>query len=513
MVQKTYSVQKNSVEIETEGPDVITKVRSSAPRWKSPRTPQYITSATVTIGAFSLGNVLGWSSPALVSIQKSGDFPDLVTADISWIGSLITIGAVAGAPLAGYCIEKVGRKNTLLISALPLVLGWLSLAMAAQISMLYIGRFLTGVGIGSLSLVAPVYLSEISQPEIRGCLGAIFQVVVKFGILFTYVTGCMLPYNYLAGACGVVPIFFFIFVAYLPESPRYLIATKQSDRATDALCWLRASDKKCPSKEVLQEIDEIQEAISRKQQQKLNYKELMSPSTLKPLMIVLGLMFFNQFCGGNAFGFYAVMIFEHTGVGLDSHVSGVVVGVFQTFATIIASLYVDKAGRRILLILSFVVMCLSLVTLGAFFHLQSIDAIFHEAVNWIPLVSLVLFNAAYCGGVASLVWTVMSEVLPSNIIGFASGLTTTFNWSLAFLITRFFHDLNSALGPQNTFWLFAIFCAFGVMFIYIFVPETKGKSLDKIQQEHFESKSNTNPSPTSSSGTSSTTSSTADLVI
>lgn len=143
----------------------------------------------------------------------------------------------------------------------------------------------------------------------------------------------------------------------------------------------------------------------------------MNAPTLKPLMIVLGLMFFNQFCGGNAFGFYAVMIFEHTGAGLDSHLCGVLVGIFQTFATIIASLYVDKAGRRILLILSFIVMSLSLVTLGAFFHLKAIDAIFHEAINWIPLASLILFNAAYCGGVASLVWTVMSEVLPSNIIG------------------------------------------------------------------------------------------------
>lgn len=128
-------------------------------------------------------------------------------------------------------------------------------------------------------------------------------------------------------------------------------------------------------------------------------------------------MFFNQFCGGNAFAFYAVMIFEHTDAGIDSHLSGVVVGVFQALATIIASIYVDKAGRRILLIFSFILMSLSLVTLGAYFHLKSMDAIFHQAVNWIPLVSLVVFNAAYCGGVASLVWTVMSEILPTNMIG------------------------------------------------------------------------------------------------
>lgn len=138
---------------------------------------------------------------------------------------------------------------------------------------------------------------------------------------------------------------------------------------------------------------------------------------MRPMMIVLGLMFFNQFCGGNAFGFYAVMIFEHAGAGIDSHLSGVLVGTFQALATIIASLYVDKAGRRILLIISFVLMSLSLVTLGVFFYLKSTNAIFHEVINWIPLVSLVVFNGAYCGGVASLVWTVMSEVLPSNIMG------------------------------------------------------------------------------------------------
>ncbi|ODM94060.1 Facilitated trehalose transporter Tret1 [Orchesella cincta] len=340
----------------------------------SHRMPQYLAAATVTIGGFSLGNVLGWSSPAIPNLANSGDFPDIQNYQKAWIGSLVTIGALVGACCSGYLIEKIGRKKSLLVVGIPYIIGWFTIALAHQIYMLYVGRFLTGFSVGALSLVAPVYLCEISQSDIRGFLGAIFQVTVTVGILFTFILGSVTSWKLLAATCGIFPLIFTIFSSFLPESPRYLIAKGRSEEALKALSWLRGSDLTNPSKEVLEEIDENAS--------------------------------YGQFLG--------------------------------------------------------------------------------ESAHWIPLASVMAFNAAYCGGVGCLIWTVMSEILPNHVIGFASGLATTFNWTLAFITTRFFQDLNDSLGIHNTFWLFAGACGAAVLFIYGFVPETKGKTLDMIQKENFQ---------------------------
>ncbi|CAL8109368.1 unnamed protein product [Orchesella dallaii] len=383
------------------------------------RMPQYLAAATVTIGGFSLGNVLGWSSPAIPNLTNSGDFPDIQNYQKAWIGSLVTIGALVGACCSGFLIEKIGRKKSLIVVGIPYITGWLTIALASQIYMLYIGRFLTGFSVGALSLVAPVYLCEISQSDIRGFLGAIFQVTVTVGILFTFVIGSMTSWQLLSATCGIFPLIFTIFSSLLPESPRYLIAKGRSEAALKALSWLRASDSTNPSKDVLEELDEIQGTIQHGKELQLKYLDLISLPILKPILITLGLMFFNQFCGSNAVGFYTVTIFEEADLGMDAHLSSIIVGVVQVVATALASAFVDKAGRRILLLLSFTIMCISLLALGTFFHLKnaSYGQFLLESTHWIPLASVMAFNAAYCGGVGCLIWTVMSELLPNHVIG------------------------------------------------------------------------------------------------
>lgn len=166
---------------------------------------------------------------------------------------------------------------------------------------------------------------------------------------------------------------------------------------------------------------QIEGAIERAQENKLKLADLISIPVRKPLFITLSLMFFNQFCGANAVGFYTVSIFKEAELGLDAYVSSIIVGAVQVVATLLASIFVDKAGRRALLLASFGTMCISLMTLATFFHVKN-DAtitseIWKEAAQWVPLTSVVVFNAAYCGGVGCLVWTVMSEILPSHVIG------------------------------------------------------------------------------------------------
>lgn len=169
------------------------------------------------------------------------------------------------------------------------------------------------------------------------------------------------------------------------------------------------------------------QAATSDDKQNCTLKDLITLPVLKPLLITFGLMLFNQFSGSNAVQFYTVFIFKETGLGLDAHVSSVIVGAVQVISTILASIFVDKAGRRILLQFSFAAMAISLLTLGTFFRMKSLphNEILFETAHWIPLASVIVFNAAYCGGVGCLVWTVMSEILPSRTIGKSNALCLT----------------------------------------------------------------------------------------
>ncbi|CAL8071347.1 unnamed protein product [Orchesella dallaii] len=472
-------------------PNASTKVIGQ--RLRKSRVPQIQASLAVALGAFSVGNVLGWSSPGLPSLLTSGHFPDLTKSDVSWIGSIITLGALVGSILTGFCIEMFGRRNSILIAAFPLLAGWSCIVIASNYHFLYLifGRLFTGIGMGCLLIAGPIYLSEIAEPEIRGTLTSTFSVHMTLGIVFTYILGCFVNYKILAAVCGAVPIFMLAAVSLLPESPRFFITRWKIQQTVDSFCWLHGCDKKSPSPEVLQEMRELQDALGGNDEEiRSIFKQLSSWKVMKPLLTVFGIMLVNQLSGGNAFAFYTVMIFEgfNEGAGLvDSHLSAVIVSLFQLVSVTSMFVLVDKVGRRVLLVCMFLVMSSSLVTLGMldYFKYDLERVISKDGCNWISLVCFVLLNAAYSGGPSVLSWTLMSELVPSNIMGLASGATTGFNWILAFLTTRFFHDIVEVLGLQLTFFMFSIFALSGALFIHFVVPETKGKSLEGIQRENF----------------------------
>lgn len=247
------------------------------------------------------------------------------------------------------------------------------------------------------------------------------------------------------------------------------------------------------SKELCTFFLQIQESVTSCKDNSVSLKSLLSPSLFRPILITLCLILFSQVCGMSAVNFYTVQLFDNAATGLNSYLSTIIVGVVQVLAVLLASILVDKIGRRILLISSFILMTISLVTLGLFFHLKKFedanpDVLPILSISWLPLASVILFNIGNRTGVASLVWIVMGEILPCNIIGPVYTLETAYNWILAFFITRFFAVLNETLEIQNTFWLLSGCCFLGALFVFFMVPETKGKSLEQIQEEYFKPK-------------------------
>lgn len=481
--------------------------------------PQIIAALAACVGAFGLGTVLGWTSPAGPQLEKDPNFGNIIKNEtagalpdpnqdswdqtFSWIGALLSVGALFSGPVTGFCIEKFGRKSTMLVLSAPFVLGWLLITYAKGPAMMMVGRLIAGFCGGAFSLAAPVYIGETSEDSIRGMLGAGFQLMVTIGILFTYVIGVGLSWEWNALICGFGPLVFLVLMIFPPESPRWLISAGKHAEASESLRWLRGASS---SQEVEEELAEIQKSVDEGKLLSASLKDLLDPPIMKPVLICLGLMLFQQFSGVNAVIFYTVDIFKSAGTDIDPALAGIIVGIAQVVATLAASFLMDRAGRKMLLLISDVTMCIFLVCLGVFFYFKESgdegnadNASIASDIGILPLISLIVFIVAFSLGYGPIPWLMMGELLPPHIKGLAGSIATSFNWILAFFVTKFFSDMKKGLGGAWCYWLFAIVCAAGTVFVFIFVPETKGKSLDEIQK-YFGADTSTasNPQPSSS---------------
>ncbi|XP_065556829.1 facilitated trehalose transporter Tret1-like isoform X2 [Artemia franciscana] len=437
--------------------------------------PQLLAAGAATLGALALGAAIGWSSPA--SPQLAEPPLSLSSSDISLIGSIINIGALIGAVGGGIVINKIGRKATAIYVSPIFALGFLLVGFGNNVPMILAGRLLCGLGGGTTSVAAPVYVGEIATSNRRGLLGSGFQLMVVTGILLGYFVGAFVTWWWLSIISGFIPLMFMIAMMFVPESPVYLISKNDENGAKKALQWLRGAHYGIGT-----ELEEIKHSIAEQNARSITFRDLFESSVLKPFLICVALMFFQQFSGINAALFNLNIIFSASGGDMDSNTQSCIVGIVQVAATVVSSVLVDRAGRKILLISSAFVMAVCLVALGVFFYFQENDPALAANLGWLPLVSLIIYIIFFSFGFGPLPWALMGELLPGHVKGLASSLVSGFNWGLAFIITLVFDMLVSAIQMYGVFWLFAGFTVLAGFFVLFLVPETKGKSLDEIQR-------------------------------
>lgn len=440
--------------------------------------PQYAAALSAAGGAFAAGTLLGWTSPAQIEMTDGGyGFP--VSADqFSWVGAAMTLGAACICIPIGFLINLIGRKLSMLLLVCPFIVGWCLLIWAQNVVMLYVARFILGVSGGAFCVAAPMYTGEIAQKEIRGTLGSFFQLMITGGILFVYAVGAGLSVFWLSIICGLLPILFGIIFVFMPESPTYLVSKNKIESAVKSIQWLRGSDYDYNA-----EIDELKVIEQKIKDNPVSIgSALMLPVTRKALTISLGLMFFQQLCGINAVIFYSTDIFRDAKTGIDANLSTIVVGIMQVVATFVSVLVVDKLGRRLLLLASASIMALSTICMGVYFYMQEQDPESVTTLGWLPVCSLCIFIIMFSLGFGPVPWLMMGEVFASNIKGVAGSIAGTTNWLLAFIVTKTFVNLKTALGTGQTFWLYAGITIVGAIFVFFLVPETKGKSLNEIQE-------------------------------
>ncbi|XP_014356999.2 facilitated trehalose transporter Tret1 [Papilio machaon] len=474
---------------------------------KSRHLPQVLAALAVSLAPFSAGLGKGYSSPAIASLQGPAnatrrDF-QLTDQQASWLASLSFLGALFGG-MAGGAAMRHGRRRVLSLAAAPCSISWLLTVVATSVRMMCVTAFLGGFCCSILTMLSQVYISEISVPDIRGCLSAVLKIVGHLGVLFSFTIGAYLDWQQLALCISAAPLLLFCTILYIPETPSYLVLTGKDEEAYKSLLWLRG-----PNSDVAQELATIRTNVlasknfSQRQNQMSSSQFINSLDVrtmnrlLGPILVTCGLMTFQRFSGAHAFSFYAVPIFRKTFGGMNPHGAAIAVSFVQLLASCLSGLLIDTVGRLPLLIVSSVLMSMALAGFGSYAYYEEVhrnqriqNVMFHQTVgqnDWIPLLCVLVFTIAFSLGMSPISWLLIGELFPLEYRAFGSAMATAFSYLCAFVGVKTFVDFQQALGLHGAFWLYASISVGGLCFVVCCVPETKGKDLDEMDPNYVQS--------------------------
>jgi sugar porter (SP) family MFS transporter len=384
------------------------------------------------------------------------------------------IGTVTGALISGRPADRYGRKPILFIIAALYVITAVGSALAGNVSSFIIFRFLGGIGVGASSVVAPMYIAEISPARIRGRMTAMFQFNVISGILIAYVSNFLLreagtePWRWMLGVAGIPAFLFLVLLYIIPESPRFLIKIGKIAAARVIL-------EKIEVISVEAEIEEIKQSVNKTEEKK---QTLFSPLYIKPLSVAFLVAMFNQFSGINAILYYAPRIFELSGLtNSDSMFQSILIGVTNGIFTILGLTLIDRAGRKKLLIVGSVGMSVCLGLVAKTFYTQDFS-------GYGLLIYLLIYIMFFAFSTGAVIWVLIAEIFPNSVRGKGQSFGSFTHWFFAALITFLFPVIEkiSQFGVGHAFMFFSVMMVLQVIVVWKYFPETKGRTLEDLGQ-------------------------------
>ena len=417
-----------------------------------------------------------------------------------WYVGCALIGSIIGVLFAGILSDKFGRKSTMILSAILFSTSAIGCAVSTDFNQLVIYRIIGGVGIGVVSIISPLYISEVAVAQYRGRLVSLYQLAVTIGFLGAYLVNYQLlgysmsnpdvstgwwnlvfvseVWRGMLGMETLPAIMFFIIIFFIPESPRWLILKGKEEKATNILERIYTS-----SKEALFQLTETKSVLSS--ESKSEWKLLLQPGIRKAVIIGVCIAVLGQFMGVNAVLYYGPSIFENAGLsGGDSLFYQVLVGLVNTLTTVLALVIIDKVGRKKLVYYGVSGMVISLVLIATYF-------IYGESwgISSIFLLIFFLFYAFCCAvSICAVVFVLLSEMYPTRVRGLAMSIAGFALWIGTYLIGQLTPWMLQNLTPAGTFILFAIMCVPYMLIVWKLVPETTGKSLEEIERYWMKNK-------------------------
>ena len=417
-----------------------------------------------------------------------------------WYVGCALVGSIVGVLFAGILSDKLGRKLTMVISAVLFSTSALGCALSADFTQLVIYRIIGGVGIGVVSIVSPLYISEVAVAQYRGRLVSLYQLAVTVGFLGAYLvnyqllawaeSGTQLSVDWLnkifitevwRGMLGMETLpalLFFIIIFFIPESPRWLIVRGKELKAVNILEKIYNSITEAKS-----QLNETKSVLTS--ETKSEWSLLMKPGIFKAVIIGVCIAILGQFMGVNAVLYYGPSIFENAGLsGGDSLFYQVLVGLVNTLTTVLALVIIDKVGRKKLVYYGVSGMVVSLILIGLYF-------LFGDSLGVSSLFLLIffLFYVFCCAvSICAVVFVLLSEMYPTKVRGLAMSIAGFALWIGTYLIGQLTPWMLQNLTPAGTFFLFAVMCVPYMMIVWELVPETTGKSLEEIERYWTRSK-------------------------
>lgn len=337
-----------------------------------------------------------------------------------------------------------------------------------------------------------MYVTEIALPEIRGCLSSVLKILNHIGILISFSVGAYLNWNHLALVVATAPVLLFFALLFVPETPSALLLRGKEEKAAEALQWLRG-----PDADIRQELATIRTNILASKQyhdsKTSKIKVLFSKRLTRPVLITCGLMFFQKFTGAHVFNFYAVPLFKKTFKMMNPHGGAIAISVVQLLASCLSGMLIDHVGRLPLLLVSGVMMSIALAGFGSYLYYDDIVRGTTDVTqdvgsyDWIPLICVLTFTIAFSLGIGPIAALLIGELFPLEYRSVGSALATSFSHLCGFINIKTKADFQILIGLHGLFWLYAGISVLGLLFVVLFVPETKGREIDEMDPRYVES--------------------------
>lgn len=441
------------------------------------------TSFAGSLSALTAGILFAWTSPSIPQLI-SKEYPgDITIEEASYLTVIPPLAAILGSPVFPYLMNKIGRKKTLLLMFITQTVVWIMIMFAESIYTFYISRFINGFGDACLYTVLPTYIGEVTTPSVRGTWGNSMQVMIYVGQLLINAVGGFCSIRTTAYVFVPLPFIFLFSFMTMPETPYYLLIKDKTEEAKRSLQRLRNKE------DVEQELKQITSDIERQTQESGNWKDLFTSAVnRKALFAGAFIRGAQQLSGIAAFNVYTNYLFLQAGGELSHAVSSVIFQTILVVMNVIGSCTLDKLGRKKSMIFSCASCCLILGAEAAFFYIKVNTTIDVSHLMWFPLVGLIVYVIVYSIGLGIVPTLILSELFSASIKAKAVCVINVIFCLYVSGGTKLFQYLTDSFGLHAPFMVFCVCCLVSTILSFFFVPETKGKTLEEIQQSMMKSR-------------------------